>query len=134
MSTLEPARPLRGAIVGLGMMGRHHARLLQTSPRIAFAGAVDPLGDRHAAVRDPALVYRLHRRAAGPREPGLRDRRGADRRAPRVAEKLAAAGVHMLIEKPLAGSVQEGEQIIAVVAERPACAPPSATSSASTPR
>jgi len=38
----EPTPALRGAVLGLGMIGRHHARLLQASPRVAFAGAVDP--------------------------------------------------------------------------------------------
>src|SRR5205085_6421072 len=48
-------RVLRAATLGLGMMGRHHARILQSLPGVAFAGAVDPLGDRNDAVRDPAL-------------------------------------------------------------------------------
>jgi UDP-N-acetylglucosamine 3-dehydrogenase len=37
----DSTRPLRGAVLGLGMIGRHHARLLQASPRVAFAGAVE---------------------------------------------------------------------------------------------
>jgi hypothetical protein len=28
----EPTPALRGAVLGLGMIGRHHARLLQASP------------------------------------------------------------------------------------------------------
>jgi hypothetical protein len=28
-------------VLGLGMIGRHHARLLQACPRVAFAGAVE---------------------------------------------------------------------------------------------
>ena len=39
------------------MMGRHHARLLQGSERVEFAGAVDPGGDRYRSVYDPALVF-----------------------------------------------------------------------------
>jgi len=108
---------LRGAIVGLGMMGRHHARLLQTSPRIAFAGAVDPLGDRHAAVRDPALVYGSVDELLERASPDLAIVAVPTDEHLAVARALASAGVHMLIEKPLAGSVQEGEQIIAACRE-----------------
>ena len=49
--------PPRGAVLGLGMIGRHHARLLASMPGVRFAGAVDPAGDVHGAVRDPALVF-----------------------------------------------------------------------------
>src|SRR5881394_2232749 len=56
VSSPDSTRPLRGAVLGLGMIGRHHARLLQSSPRVAFAGAVDPEGDRFGAVHDPHLV------------------------------------------------------------------------------
>ena len=43
---------LRGAVIGLGMIGRHHARLLQGSDRVEFAGAVDPGGDRYRSVHE----------------------------------------------------------------------------------
>ncbi|MEJ7825678.1 MAG: Gfo/Idh/MocA family oxidoreductase [Solirubrobacteraceae bacterium] len=113
MISPDQAEPLRGAIVGLGMMGRHHARLLQSTPRVHFAGAVDPQGDRHGAVRDAGDVH------AGIDE--LLERGRPDFAIVAVptdehlgvASALAAAGVHLLIEKPLAGSVREAELIIA---------------------
>jgi UDP-N-acetylglucosamine 3-dehydrogenase len=56
--TLGSSSPaLRGAVIGLGMIGRHHARLLQASERVEFAGAVDGEGDRYASVHDPDLVF-----------------------------------------------------------------------------
>lgn len=104
---------LRGAVVGLGMIGRHHARILQSSPRIEFAGAADPGGDRFAAVRDPALVHASLE--------SLLDAAGeldfavvsvpTDEHLPSV-RMLAAAGVSVLVEKPLAGNIADGEAII----------------------
>jgi UDP-N-acetylglucosamine 3-dehydrogenase len=112
VSTTEPAPPLRGAIVGLGMMGRHHARLLQTSPRIAFAGAVDPGGDRYGAVGDPDSVYASIDELLDRGRPDLAIVAVPTGKHVAVARALAAAGVHMLVEKPLAGSVAEAEEII----------------------
>ena len=104
------------------MIGRHHARLLQASARVAFAGAVDPGGrrSRRRPRRRPGV--RLARRAAGRRHAGLRDRRRArptttsrrcasssrpactcssrsrwpppPREAREIIESCAAAGVH----------------------------------------
>ncbi len=114
-------RRLRAAIVGLGMMGRHHARLLQTAGVTTFAGAVDPGGDRFGAVRDPALVF--------PTVGALLDAstRGADA-LPEIAIvavpteehlaavlELVAAGVHVLVEKPLAESPERARELIAAV-------------------
>ena len=65
MTAAIPTRALRGAVLGLGMIGRHHARLLQASPDVDFAGAVDPGGDRFGAVHDPAQGLRVDRRPAG---------------------------------------------------------------------
>lgn len=111
-------RPLRGAVVGLGMMGRHHARLLQTSTSTVLAGAVDPGGDRFGAVRDPALVF--------PTVAALLDAeaRGAEA-LPEIAIvavpteehvaaalELVAAGVHVLIEKPLAETPERARELI----------------------
>ena len=37
MASQDNTPVLRGAVLGLGMIGRHHARLLQSSPRVAFS-------------------------------------------------------------------------------------------------
>jgi predicted dehydrogenase len=109
-----PTRALRGAVVGLGMIGRHHARLLQASPEVEFAGAVDPGGDRFGAVHDPALVFSSLDEipeldfaiVALPTELHLEG-----------ARAVAARGAHMLIEKPLAATTPEAQEIIEVVAQ-----------------
>ncbi len=104
---------LRGAIVGLGMMGRHHARLLQTTPSIAFAGAVDPGGDRHGAVRDPALVHGSIEELIERGAPDFAVVAVPTDQHLEVARTLASGGVHMLIEKPLAGTVAAARAIMA---------------------
>jgi UDP-N-acetylglucosamine 3-dehydrogenase len=113
MTAPEPAPPLRGAIIGLGMMGRHHARLLQASPRVAFAGAVDPGGDRHGAVHDAGDVYDSIHELLEDGRPDFAVVAVPTDEHLAVARTLAAAGVHMLIEKPLAGTVADATEIIA---------------------
>jgi predicted dehydrogenase len=102
----------RGAVIGLGMIGRHHARILQASPRVRFAGAVDPDGDRHGALHD-----------AGARADSVAELLG---RGPLdfavlavptgmhlpVARELIEAGVAVLVEKPLAPTVPQAEEIV----------------------
>jgi UDP-N-acetylglucosamine 3-dehydrogenase len=113
MTTPNSAPVLRGAIVGLGMMGRHHARLLQSMPRVAFAGAVDPGGDRYGAVREPDLVYgSIHELLEHGKPDFAVVAVPTDEHLP-VSRTLAAAGVHMLVEKPLAGTVAEAREVIA---------------------
>jgi predicted dehydrogenase len=107
---------LRAATLGLGMMGRHHARILQSLPGVEFAGAVDDAGDRNDAVRDPALVYATIDELLDANSTPSLDMAivalPTEEHLP-AALRLAEAGVHMLIEKPLAASVEEGEQIVA---------------------
>ena len=131
MPSPDSTRPLRGAVLGLGMIGRHHARLLQASPRVAFAGAVDPGGDRFTAVHDPRLVFgdldALLR--AGPPDFAIVAVPTEEHVA--AVSRLAAEGVHVLVEKPLAATSAEG-RVSSRRARRPASTPRSATSSAST--
>jgi predicted dehydrogenase len=96
------------------MIGRHHARLLQSSDRVEFAGAVDPAGDRFRAVHIPELV--LDSVAA------LLERGPVDFAIVAVptalhlpvARELAAAGVSMLIEKPLAATTETALELVDV--------------------
>ena len=107
--------PLRGAVLGLGMMGRHHARLLQTFPRVEFAGAVDPSGDRYGAVLNPSVRHAtLEQLLAGGRPDFAIVAVPTEEHLPAV-RALAEAGVHLLIEKPLASTIDEAEAIIEAV-------------------
>jgi predicted dehydrogenase len=109
-----PTRALRGAVLGLGMIGRHHARLLQASPGVEFVGAVDPGGDRFGAVHDPAKVFASidalpevdFAIVAVPTEAHLD-----------AVRALAPRGAHLLIEKPLAATTAEAQEVIDVVAQ-----------------
>lgn len=114
VSSVNREAKLRGAVIGLGMIGRHHARLLQSSDRVRFAGAVDPDGDRYRAVHDQGLVL-------GSID-ALLDRGGLDfaiiavptsLHLP-VVEQLAAEGVALLIEKPLGPSSADARRIVEV--------------------
>jgi len=96
------------------MIGRHHARLLQASERVAFAGAVDPGGDRYGAVRDPALVFASLDELFAHGAPDFAIVAVPTEDHLTAARTLAAAGVSMLIEKPLAASSAEAREIIAV--------------------
>lgn len=111
---MAPA-PQRGAVLGLGMMGRHHARLLQSLPDVTFAGAVDPGGDGHRAVADPHLVFGS---TAELLERGRPDFAvvavPTEEHLPAVRE-LAVAGVHVLVEKPLAATSGEARELIAAI-------------------
>ena len=102
----------RGAVVGLGMMGRHHARLLQSSQAVTFAGAVDPGGDRYRAVHDSSMLFESVEAlvAAGrldfaivsvPTEGHVR-----------VVGELAGAGASVLVEKPLAATADDAREIV----------------------
>jgi UDP-N-acetylglucosamine 3-dehydrogenase len=109
----DSTTPLRGAVLGLGMIGRHHARLLQSSPRVSFAGAVDPGGDRFGAVHDPSALYPDLGAllSAGP-APDFAIVAIPTEDHVETTRALARAGVHVLVEKPLGASVAEAQAII----------------------
>lgn len=108
------AGPFKGALLGLGMMGRHHARLLQASARVDFVGAVDPGGDQYGAIQDPTLVHDTLVE--------LLDRTPVDFAIVAVPTKLhfaavsqlANAGISVLIEKPLANTAEEARELVSL--------------------
>ena len=118
MSGQNPRSPLRGAVLGLGMIGRHHARLLQASPRVTFAGAVDPGGDRFGMVADTTRLFgsTAELLAAAATEPldFAIVAVPTEEHLPAVRE-LAAAGVAVLVEKPLAATAEQARALIAAV-------------------
>jgi UDP-N-acetylglucosamine 3-dehydrogenase len=104
--------PVRGAVLGLGMIGRHHARLLQSMDGVEFAGAVDPSGDRFGAVRDPALVAGTLAELLARGRPDFAVVAAPTEEHVETVRALAEARVHVLVEKPLAASATDARTII----------------------
>lgn len=101
---------VRAGVVGLGMMGRHHVRVLRAHPDVELVGVCDPLGDPHgvadglhtcASVEDLVAMGVDAVVVATPTDDHLP-----------VGLQLAAAGVHALIEKPLAADVGAGRLLL----------------------
>ena len=106
------ARPLRCGVVGVGRMGRHHARVYGNLPDCELVGVVDADAQRAADIaqkhesRPMGSVTELIEAgvdAVSVAAPTTRHRE--------IAEELLAAGVACLIEKPLAGDVRDAEAI-----------------------
>ncbi len=109
-------KELRVGIVGLGHMGRHHARVLTRLDGIRFIGGADPAGDVHKALAGHPLFPSLDDLIeAGPDAvvlvtPAAEHEKGAIR--------LAEAGIHALIEKPIANDLEAALAIRDVFADR----------------
>ncbi|WP_420176993.1 Gfo/Idh/MocA family protein [Luteococcus sp. OSA5] len=91
---------LRAGLIGLGMMGRHHARNLRAIDGVELVGVADAMGDPHGVAGGLEVKKSIDELI----EVGLDYCVVA---APTVyhdeiGTKLAEAGVHALIEKPLA--------------------------------
>lgn len=91
---------LRAGLIGLGMMGRHHARVLRSLDDVELVAVADPGGDPHGVAGGLPLVSTVEELIA----------LGLDYcmvAVPTVFHEpvglaLAAAGVHAMVEKPLA--------------------------------
>ncbi len=99
----EMAMPLRAGLIGLGMMGRHHARVLRSLADVELVAVADPNGDPHGV----AAGLPLHSTVEQLIEHGIDYCMVA---VPTVFHEdigltLAAAGVHAMVEKPLAQDV-----------------------------
>lgn len=110
--------PLRMAVVGVGHLGKHHARLLASLPGVSLAAVADidaarahEIGAAYGAA--PVTDWRALDGAidaacvAVPTEAHLE-----------VALGLIERGVHVLVEKPLARSLTEADTLIAAAAAR----------------
>lgn len=105
---------MRFGLVGLGQMGRHHARLLADSPDVEFVGAVDPGGDRHRAMRSSDLFPNVDALLSAGVDAAVVAVPTAQHHV--VAMQLASVGIHTLIEKPLADTVERAREIEAAFA------------------
>ncbi|HSJ21561.1 MAG TPA: Gfo/Idh/MocA family oxidoreductase [Nocardioidaceae bacterium] len=104
------SRTLRAGLIGLGAMGRHHARVLAGLDGVELVAITDPDGDPHGRGQGVDIV---------PDVTGLVER-GIDYAVVacptglhvEVGLELAEAGVGALVEKPLADSLAGAQKIV----------------------
>lgn len=101
---------LRVGLVGIGMMGRNHARVLNAIDGVDLVGVADPSGDKFGMAGNATVVDTIPDLiglgldaavVATPTEAHLE-----------VGLELAAAGIHTLIEKPLAMNADQSIQLV----------------------
>jgi predicted dehydrogenase len=103
---------LRVGVIGVGHLGRHHARVYSQLESCELVGVSDRIGERGASV---AAEFGAR---AFPEADALIDAVDAVSIAVPtsahhdVARRCIAAGVHMLIEKPIASTVEEARDLV----------------------
>lgn len=100
---------LRVGVVGLGAMGRNHARVLQHFDDVDFVGAVDPAGDPARALYRGELFHSIEDLLSAGVEAVSVCVPTAQHEA--VALHLAEAGIHALVEKPIASTTESAIRI-----------------------
>lgn len=91
---------LRAGLIGLGMMGRHHARVLGSLPGVDLVAVADPGGDVHGVSGGRPVEADIEALIAHGLDYCMVAVPTAYHEA--IGLSLAAAGVHAMIEKPLA--------------------------------
>lgn len=109
--------PLRVAVVGVGHLGRHHARLLATLPGVTLVGVADTNAARAAEIAQAAGTTPYTSWEALPEVDAVTIAVPTEAHTA-VASGLIARGAHVLVEKPLARTVAEAETLIAAAAAR----------------
>ncbi|MCL1869587.1 MAG: Gfo/Idh/MocA family oxidoreductase [Promicromonosporaceae bacterium] len=106
---------LRAGLLGIGSMGRHHARVLREIDGVDLVAIADPGGDKFSVARDLEVLPDVESLIAA----------GIDMAMVAVptafhedaALKLAAAGVHTMVEKPISATSEEGERMVKAFAD-----------------
>ena len=101
---------LKMGIIGLGMMGRHHARVAREVEGVELVAVADAMGDPHGVAGNLPLYNSIEDLIG----------HGIDAAVvvvptqfhEEVGLTLAEAGVHALIEKPIAHSIEAGERLV----------------------
>ena len=100
---------LRVGLVGLGSIGRHHARVLRSLDGVELVAVADPGGDPHGAASGLDVLHGVDELCAAGLDAAVVAAPTTHHEA--VALHLARAGVHALVEKPLSGSAESAHRI-----------------------
>ncbi|MBI3158313.1 MAG: Gfo/Idh/MocA family oxidoreductase [Chloroflexi bacterium] len=111
---------LKTAVIGVGAMGRNHVRVYAEMPNVSLVGVADA---------SPPAAEAVGQKFGVPAFTDIRDLLEETRpeavsiAVPTALHEEAArmaleAGAHVLVEKPIAATLEQGERLIAMAAER----------------
>ena len=110
---------LRAAVIGVGSMGRHHARVyteISQTELIAVADATPETGQR-IADKYGVPAYTNYHSMLAELQPDIVTVAVPTQLHHEVVTSVLEAGCHVLVEKPIAATIAEGEALIARAAE-----------------
>lgn len=110
--------PIRTAVIGVGHLGKYHARICAESPEIELKGVIDTDAETAKSV---AELYDVP--AFTSVDDIINDIDAAHVVVPTqahfpVAQKLLNAGVHVLLEKPMTTTVEEADALLKQATEK----------------
>jgi predicted dehydrogenase len=101
---------LRGSVLGLGSVGRHHARILEASPRVELVGAVEVNGADAGLASD--RIYRSWEELRNSGEIDFAVIALPTSLHEEAALRVVSDGASLLVEKPLALSEPQARSIV----------------------
>ncbi len=111
---------MRVAVIGVGSMGFNHLRVYSELEGVHLAGVSDVNPERLKAITDRFAVpaYSDYRELIEKEKPEAVSITVPTSDHEEVATFALKAGAHILVEKPIAASVEEGKHIIALAKEK----------------
>lgn len=110
----EPVgRVVKVAVIGVGHLGKFHARIYAANPRAELVAVVDPSSEKAQALAAECRTTALESVQELPRSVEAVSIAVPTTLHAEVAIPLLERGVHCLVEKPLAQSVAEADRILA---------------------
>ena len=115
---VEGAAPVRIAVVGVGHLGRQHARVAARTPGVALVGVHDRHLDRAEDVaRSEATDVLLRREDVAESAEAVVVATPTASHA-ELGTYFLERGLHVLVEKPMASSLSEAEELVSLARSR----------------
>ncbi len=111
---------LKAAVIGVGSMGANHARVYKELPGIQLVGVADahePTA-RNVANRFNVPGFSDYKKLIDETQPDVVSLAVPTVHHRDVGLELISRGVHILVEKPIASTVAQGEELVRAAAEK----------------
>ena len=109
---------MRAVVIGVGHLGKHHARILASLPGVSLAGVVDTDMERAGQVAAERGTTAYADVAQVPGRIDVAVVAVPTENHARIAHVLVESGVHILVEKPITQTLAEADALIAAAKAR----------------